>query len=247
MTTQSAAKPKSRDTRVAKRQRAADMRRAAKAEAAQRQEDRDEAIAPAITRTAVLDASGAVLRAPRVERDGVAFIRSSPIRHLVARWKAREADGSRPLITERHLAVCDRLCMAWEEGGQGIGMGASDYGRMSQSRGSAAPDFSPQMLAKIRKQREQRAIFEGAMTWMGALSPVIRRVVVEGADLSVWAAETATGRNAAPGYLAAALDRLAEFFAKMDASKEARRDRHQPIRTIEFAPPDAHLVIENIA
>lgn len=221
------------DTRTARRTKASELRRAAKAEAARRQEAIDEAIAPAIQRHAVLDASGAVLREARVQRDGVSFVKSNPIRHLVARWKAREDDGVRPLITAKHLEICERLCVAWQEGGEGIGVGASDYERMGQSRGSASPDFSPQLLARMRHQRRQKAIFDGAMTWLGALSGVVRRVVVDGADLTVWGIETDTPRNAAVGYLSAALDRLQEYFAALDAME--RKTKAQPIRTSEFA------------
>jgi hypothetical protein len=52
--------PNPKTTRTLRRTRAADLRRAARVEAARRQEERDEAVAPAAQRNAVLVASGAV-------------------------------------------------------------------------------------------------------------------------------------------------------------------------------------------
>jgi hypothetical protein len=54
-----------------------------------------------------------MLRGARVERDGVVFIRSNPIRRMVTRG----ASKTNPLLEKRHADAADRLLTAWEEAG----------------------------------------------------------------------------------------------------------------------------------
>lgn len=202
------------DTRTARRTKASELRRAAKAEAARRQEAIDEAIAPAIQRHAVLDASGAVLRAARVQRDGVAFCRADPLKHL-----ADIADKG-GMFTGQHIAACRRLITAWDAVGDGIGLGASDWGSLRGSRGTAPT--TPAGYSALMAQVSQRIEIEAAWTWLGGLWPCLENVVLRGMSLSAWAAKADIGRNAAPGFLLASLIRLVEFYKARDHVPERK-------------------------
>ncbi len=222
-----------------RRREATEKRAQAAAAAAATAEARDEAIVPSAQRRAVLAPGGdGVMRAPRVQREGVTFVTSNPIAHLVKRGIARAERGELPTITPAHERACKRLAHAWEEGGRGVGMGASDWGRQGGHDGAVPQGIAEDVLARIGYQNQQKALFEGAMTWLGGLGGVVGRVVLDGADLTVWAREKGIHRNAAPGYLAAALDRLLEYFAAVDLARE-RPARAVPIRAAEIVGRDA--------
>ncbi|MGA9608882.1 MAG: hypothetical protein WBR21_17915, partial [Rouxiella badensis] len=85
-------------TRQAKRHAVAERKRLAAVEARKRDEARDELIAPRSQRMPVLGRDGIPIRGARIERDGCCFVRSNPVRHMVARSRHREA----PLITKKH-------------------------------------------------------------------------------------------------------------------------------------------------
>jgi hypothetical protein len=210
-------------TRNTRRTRAAELRRAAQAARAQRQEDADEAIAPAIQRNAVLDASGEILRAARVQRDGVAFSRADPLKHLA---DIAERGG---MFTAQHIAAARRLVTTWDAVGDGVGLGASDWGSLRSARGSAPT--TPAGHSALLAQVAQRMEIEGAWTWLGGLWPCLECVVLRGMALSAWAAKADIGRNAAPGFLLAALVRLVEYYKQLDRAPE----RTARIRTVAVA------------
>lgn len=253
------AQPK--DTRATKRVRSAELRRAAKAEAARRQEERDEAISPAIQRTAVLDASGAVLRNPvgavvavlpdgtvlrealrgpdgavmreagagvlraaRVQRDGVAFIRSSPIDHLIARGNAKLERGEAPMFTLAHKLAVDRLLILWDLVAEGVGLGASDWGSIRGARGTAPT--TPAGHDSLLDQVGRRVEVEATAAWLGGLWPIVRDVGLKGVSLAAWAGQEGMNPTAAAGYLKAALDRLVMMGAQEEPKRRAK------IRTI---------------
>jgi hypothetical protein len=231
MNAQPAATAKRQSTRTIARQRAADMRRAAKAEAAQRQEARDEAIAPAIQRNAVLDGSGAVLRAPRVERDGVAFIRVAPLAWMAANVKRAEDDGTEALFTREHVKCATRLSQAWEAVGEGVGLGASDWGSLRGSRGTAP--VTPAGHSALVAQVAQRIEIEAARTWMGSAWPCLFDIALGGMSPAAWAAKMGKNRQVGAGYLLAALDRLAEYYRARDREHERRAPKMRAVAVAE--------------
>jgi hypothetical protein len=249
------------NARTLRRTRAADLRRAARAEAARRQEERDEAVAPAAQRNAVLDGSGAVLRDPngaviaemqdgtmlrealrgpngavmretgagvlraaRVQRDGVAFIRSNPIDHLIARGAAKLERGEMPMFTLAHKLAVDRLVILWDLVGEGVGLGASDWGSLRGSRGTAptTPAGHQTLLEQVGRQIE----VEATAMWLGGLWPIVRDVGLKGMSLAAWATREGMNPTAAAGYLKAALDRLIAMGAQPEPERRAK------IRTI---------------
>lgn len=254
------AQPK--DTRATKRARSAELRRAAKEDAARRQEDRDETISPAIQRRAVLDASGAVLRNPngaviatlpdgtvlrealrgpdgalmreagagvlraaRVQRDGAGFNRTDVLSHMAAEInEAREA-GTTSMFSTAHFAAAKRLRAAWDAAGDGVGLGASDWGRVGGGRATAPSEQAGH--SALVAQVKQRVEIEAAAAWLGGLWPAVRDMALVGMSASAWGAKVGMDRKAVPGYLRAALDRLVEFYAA-----KAEPPRPTKIRTI---------------
>jgi hypothetical protein len=155
----------------------------------------------------VSPAAQVTLRGPRVERDGLTFTVSNPIRHLVSRSKGSE----RPMFTKRHADAADILRHAWEEAGAGVSVGVAQYDRV---RGSNIPQtgyISDAALAALDHQIDQREKITRARAWLGEYlwRPIVV-VVINGIDASTWAAQDKLNRQVAIGYLAAALDRLAE-------------------------------------
>ena len=228
--TRSAAGTMTRRQRKAaeRRRRAQELaarKRDADANAARIEEQRQERIAPAVQRNPVVAPDGTVLRGARVEPDGLAFRVSNPIRHMVARGEKREG-ANLPLITRAHEVAADRLAIAWEEGGRSVTMAACAYGERSGGGTVTSGSPSDAVLQAVGHQNRKRAEFEAARTWLGSLFPVLDAVVLRGIDVTSWARQERRDRNAAVGYLAAALDRLCEFYAASD--KPGR------IRTVEI-------------
>jgi hypothetical protein len=116
--------------RAQRRHLAAERKRQEAQRRAAWQEQCDEQIAPAAQRLPVLGRNGEVIRGPRVERSGIVFVRSNPIRHMVAMNSKKE----HPLLSKRHADAADRLLAAWSEAGEGISFGVANYGgRLSPS------------------------------------------------------------------------------------------------------------------
>jgi hypothetical protein len=84
---------------AARRRQAAERRARDARIKAEQQEQRDEQIAPAVQRLPVLNRNGAVIRGARLERDGIAFVRSNPICRMVAIGSNKE----HPLLTSAML------------------------------------------------------------------------------------------------------------------------------------------------
>lgn len=181
------------------------------------QEQQDEAIAPAAQREDVV-AGGAVVRGARLQRDGVTFIRSNPVRRMYERGRGK---GETATVRKAHLDACERLVRAWEDGAAGIGSVPSLLGE----RTAAMPQtgyISDQRIASIAYQTNARDEFVAAIEFLGALWPVVKRVVLDAADLAVWAQETRQPPDRAAGYLQAALDRLVEFYQRRDMNRRGR-------------------------
>src|SRR4051795_6341245 len=169
--------------RAQRRHLAADRKRQAAKARAEQQEQRDEAIAPRAQRLPVLGRNGEILRGARVERDGVSFRRSNPIRNMVQRGRGKEA----PLLEKRHADAADRLLAAWEMAGGGITFGVASYG----GRLSAMPTtgtLSDAVLRGVNAQIAARTELEGAKTVLGARWGALFSVVIAGIDVSAWGA-----------------------------------------------------------
>ena len=173
------------------------------------------------------------LRGPRVEQDCLTFRVSNPIRHLVARSKSTE----RPMFTKRHADAADVLRTAWEEAGAGVSVGVAQYDRV---RGSNIPQtgyISEAAYSAQRHQIDQREKIAKARAWLGeSLWRPIMVVVIQGIDASTWAAQDKLNRQVAIGYLAAALDRLAECLL--------RKSRTGGIRSVEISAAAAPIAPE---
>jgi hypothetical protein len=228
-------------TRTIRRTRAADLRRAARAEAARRQEERDEAVAPAAQRNAVLVASvdpdtgeaiQVTLRAARVQRDGVAFIRADPLRCLV------DSAVKGGMFTAQHVAAAKRLITSWDEVGDGVGLGASDWGSLRGSRGTAPTE--PAGHSSLVAQVAHRMEIEAAHAFIGALWPCLEGIMLRGMSIATWSARANLNRAATSGYLMAALDRLVEFYRPSAATrgKSAAVRTSAPPRSAYEAKPD---------
>ena len=142
------------------------------------EEARQEAIVPAASRKAVLTPSGAVLRAARITPDGPAFIRSSALAHLFRRNVG---------ITAGHLVAAQHLLDAHDIAGEGVGMGASNYGERLGG-GIAKSGISEGKHAALLRQTEAEAEVDAAKWFLGRSWRIVRGVVLAGCSLEVWAA-----------------------------------------------------------
>jgi hypothetical protein len=181
--------------------------------AAETEEARQEAIAPAAQRKAVVDASGDVIRQARVEPDGLAFKRSSPLCHLFKR-------GSISIV---QLAAGARLLQTWEDGGRSVGMGASNYGE----RTSSSPQsgwLAESVRAALAAQNRSRDEFMAAAHYCGPAFPILEGVVLDGMDVTAWCKRRAGGMDRERGVfiLRQALNKLDEFYASLTKVKAPR-------------------------
>jgi hypothetical protein len=210
--------------RAQRRHMAAERKRQEAKRRAEWQEQRDEQIAPAVQRLPVLDRNGEVIRGARVERDGVVFVRSNPIRRMVAMGSKKD----HPLLTKRHADAADRLLAAWTEAGAGVTFGVSAYG----GRLSATPEtgtISDAVLRGVNRQIDAKAEIEAVKTVLGTRWGALFSVVIHGLDVRVWGAACGMNPATACGYIACAMDTLADFYASPE--------QVQRIRVVEFASP----------
>lgn len=217
MARRKAATPEQKAKREAERARKraeTEARRAAyeKAEA-ERQERLAELIAPKVQREAVVTADGAIVRAPRVERDGLTFKRSTSLHHLAKRSEGMES----PTIRPDHIRAATRLIQAWELGGEGVGLGASNYGERLGGGAGGTPGGRI-----ISLQIEARQEIGAVQAFLGALWPAIYAVVIRGSDVTSYAAAMKKRREVALGYVEAALDRLVEFYRPKPAPESIK-------------------------
>lgn len=173
---------------------------------AARKERLDEDLAPAVMRNAVtrkIDVDGEMVErmivGPRVQ-----IIDGRPVRAF-----GPMADPiNRLRLKERQQKAALALQADWRDVGAGLGAGAMDYLRTTGGGGGAVPPGHEAMLGQIAA----RARLEGALTHLGAFTPAVVRVVLDGIPLSCWAVEAARTVEDARGWIVAALERLAGFY-----------------------------------
>jgi hypothetical protein len=220
MTIQTATKNarKQRQQRVRETVRAA--RVAAEADRARKVEAAAEDIAPASQRHPVVSA-GLVLREARLVPDGVTFRRASPLSAM-----------SRSSITPPRERAADRLLRAWEDGGQGVGVGAVQYGERTSGEVTTGW-ISDGVIAKLAYQTRCRDEYAAAMVSLGSSAPIVRAVVLEGVSVDMWSLRNAgdcPNAQVARGYLLAGLDRLVDFYvARARAAGVERREREREL------------------
>jgi hypothetical protein len=79
------------------------------------------------------------------------------------------------------------------------------------------------------EQVAQRMEIDVIRVWLGALWPCMEAIALRGMSMAAWADKAKMGRNAAPGYLLAAMDRLLEYYRMKDTEPE-RRQRMRMVR-----------------
>jgi hypothetical protein len=154
--------------------------------------------------------SGTVYRAPLAVPDGVAFRRSSPLCHLFKRQAG---------ITTDHLKAAARLQEAWETGGRGVGMGASNY--QERTSGVAKSGISDAVLSSIGRQNVARDEFMVVRWRLGHSWKVIEGIVLDGMDVTTWAANKRPqcDYRTAEKLLVVALDRLVKVYESFEPDK----------------------------
>lgn len=217
-----ATRKQSRDIkRQETRTMAATQRRLAMEDLARRQEIADEAIAPEVQRMPVLDASGEVLRAARVERDGIVYVRSNPLAWLQARMEKGESK-----FKPEHLAAAKRLVTTWESVGIGVNPAGIDLGmpRATRSRAPMTPPGHKALLSQVTMQRELYFVYN----YMHGLYPMwscLHGVVIRGLSPTSWAQEEHLEPKTVSGILWSSLVLLARIYDDLDPPTPASKHR----------------------
>lgn len=210
------------ETRAARRQ----ARNAASAEqkrlAALEQERKAEALAPAHARKPVMGADGRMLRGPLVAIVGGRVERHNPVAAI------RGQRGEFPVVSDRdpvgeiaarssrsisqvHVDAARLLQADWRDVGAGISVSGADYaGAAGCGRGSG---LNLDHHISVLRQIDARRRLDGALTWLGSLCDIVAPVVLDCVPVTTWATDRGMDPRHAVGYLAAALTKLAEFYA----------------------------------
>lgn len=225
-----------RDAARTRKQRQRDRQRernrlAAEALAAQ-QERLAEDLAPHVLRTPVM-AGDVMLLGPRV-----VIVNGRPMRSLphVGGDPTANLTRNSPLFTERHQQSARQLQQDWSDVGVGCGVGAMDYLRSGGGSGDGVGGHKA-MLAQIAARQR----LEGALTFLGAFSPGVCRVVLDCIPVNVWAGEIGWEVGVAIAWLAKALDRLGLFYFPVAEVAHVR------IRTLGPRRADYTTEMEDVA
>ena len=165
-------------------------------------ERHDEQITPAVLRATIIDISGAVLRGPLVR-----IVNGRPCRATGLCDDAIDRAASNKAMTPARIAAARLFQADLSEAGGGIIAGAVDY----SSAGGGGGDGDGRH-AGILAQIKARGRLEGALATMGALGPVVVRVVLDSVSPTSIAKERGCERVAVFGFLIAGLDKLAGFY-----------------------------------
>jgi hypothetical protein len=215
---------------------AAARRAAARARAAELRDQADEELAPAAQRRAVVGAGGTVVRAPRLERgaDGRSFVRSNPLHHLWARSQKRVDNDRVPLISDAHLRAAERLQRTVERTAEVVGLFRSSVTLEPVGTRTGATIVDPLRTVRLLNgQLAERVEWLAARKFLGdELWRPIARIVLDGVDVAVFAAEMDWREPLALGYLIAGLDQLVRFYTAIEPER-----RKSGFRTAEMVLP----------
>ena len=160
-----------------------------------------EELAPLAQRVSVHDASGALLRAPRLAVVDGRAIRTQPL------------GLSRP----QRLAAA-RFASDWDEA-QTISAGVARLeGGPHGVSGSAAPDAAVVRLIAVR------ARLEGAMAWVGAFLPALLLCVCGRAPVAEWARESGQDKTEALAWVRAGINRLVMYYDNGERPKPVKME-----------------------
>lgn len=171
-------------------------------QAAQSLEQMDEALAPSIMRTAIIASSGEVLRGPLVQ-----IVNGVPRRATGLSGDAIGKAAGNRAVTLDMLAAARLFQADHSEAGGGINASAVDYSAATGGGGGGDGRHRGVLM-----QIAARGRLEGALTYMGALAPVVVRVVIDSVSPTAIADAAGIERETVQGMLIAGLVRLAQFY-----------------------------------
>jgi hypothetical protein len=180
---------RARQKKRAQRERKADAARLRAIAEAEQIEATAETLAPAVLRAA-LWSNGQMIRGPLVE--------------IVAGKAVHGA--ALPQFTSAQNRAAHSLCLDWRDVSAGCGVPAVDYGR--SAGGGDGLGGHQAMLGQIKTF----ARLEAALTFLGAFTPGIRRVVLDRVPIPIWAVEIGKTPEDALAWVRAGLDRLGLFY-----------------------------------
>jgi hypothetical protein len=235
MPTAATAKKLNKDQRrKAARDHARELKRLADLDKAVRQEEADEDIAPSVQRKPVLDASGDVLRAARVERDGVVFVRANPLA-----WIEGKVERGQSMFKLEHIAAAKRLVTVWDAVGLGVGPASVDLGMPRATRASA-PHTPPQHAALVKQiaQQDEIKLVHNYMRGLWPMWECLHGVVIQGMSPTAWADSVHIEPKAANGILLSSLALLARVYNDIDPPVPTPRHRLRTWTVGERSRPD---------
>jgi hypothetical protein len=160
-----------------------------------------EHLAPKVQREPIFTAEGQMIVGSRIAIVNGRAVRSDSIATVLNHCRASE--------TQKRAAK--QILNDWSDVGAGVGVGAVDY--LRSGGGGDGTGGHDAILAQV----DARQRLEGALTFLGAFTGIVGRVVFDGIPLSVYAAEMPTDdapKTAvdARALLLMAMSRLAMFY-----------------------------------
>jgi hypothetical protein len=173
---------------------------------AERTEQNNEHLAPQNMRNAITSANNRIILGARVHIVNGRPVRSAPIGTLSDPIADRGAKSLKLSTSARRAAR--ELQRDWSDVGAGLTSGVANL--MSDGHGgqSGKPPGHDAMLAQIEARRR----LEAAITYMGAFTPGVVRIVIDCIPVATWATEVGKPYPDACAWLEAGLSRLAGFY-----------------------------------
>ncbi len=142
-------------------------------------------------------------------------------------------------FSDRQNRAARKLQLDWRDVGTGCGASAVDYERTGGGSSGDRPIIGAD--AAMLGQIEARIRLEATLTWIGAFTPGIMRVVLDRVPIPEWAAEVDKSSDDAVAWIRAGLDRLAGFYwpPRENANNRGQFLTFAPPRSAyDVAPPD---------
>ena len=192
-------------------------------------EARAEQTAPRAQRVGVVGPDGVQLRGARLDVDsaptgGLRASRRNVVAALYTRGQERVAAGEASLIRASHVAAAAMLIRDWDEVGGGIAPPPLD---LLRSEGRGGGNGADGAILRLSGQIQARERLIGAIDFTGSQAGILHSVVLTGISVQVCAIALAVDRKQLVGYLAAALDRLVEYYGSRGinfATKDTARE-----------------------